>query len=116
VTVDTTLYDWTIDSIRLGSASVLEGVVQLTNGATSTSVANGHIFREYVGGSGDYFQPIVQILPMQAATAALGQMRVIATDASVGTGFTINHATAAGAADYVVWKVLGWKTLSRPFA
>jgi hypothetical protein len=115
-TVDATLYDWTIDSLRLGSADVLEGVVQLTNGATSTSVANGHIFREYVGGTSDYFQPIVQVLPMQASTAALGQMRVVATDVSVGTGFDIKYATAAGATDYVVWKVLGWKTLSRPFA
>jgi len=116
VTVDAALYNWTIDSIRLGSADVLEGVVQLTNTATSTVVANGHIFREYVGGASDYFQPIVQILPMQATTAALGQMRVVATDASTGTGFTIRWATAAGATDFVVWKVLGWKTLSRPFA
>jgi hypothetical protein len=116
VTVDSTLYDWTIDSIRLGSASVLEGVVQLTNGATSTSVVNGHIFREYVGGASEYFQPIVQVLPMQATTAALGQMRVVATDVSVGTGFDIKYATAAGATDFVVWKVLGWKTLSRSFA
>ena len=109
------LWNWEIGSVLLGSTDTLEGVVQLTNAATSTSVTCGHIYRTYVGGSSNYFHPIIQIVPFNSSAAALNNMRVTVTDSSSGTGFTINHASA-GASDYVCYKVLGWKVVSRASA
>jgi len=109
------LYDVTIGRIRTGSTDALEGVVQLTNASTTTSVACGHIWREYVGGTADYFHPIISIEPWTQSARALGSMMATVTDGSSGTGFTIRHATA-GASDYVLWKVIGWKVTSRASA
>ena len=115
VVVDETFYNVKIDRIFLGSTDVVEGVVQLTNGATSTSVACGHVYRVYIGGASSYFQPIIQLVPWNSTAAALGNMRATVTDSSSGTGFTINHASA-GASDYVFYKVLGWQAMTRPSA
>jgi hypothetical protein len=105
-------FDVRIGSIRLGSTDSLEGVVQLTNAASSTSVTNGHTYRQYVGGSGSYFHPIIQILPFDSSARALGGYSYSVTDGSSGTGFTINHATA-GSGDYVFYKILGWTVTNR---
>lgn len=96
------------------STDPTEGIVTLTAG-TTTSVANANVFRVYVGGS-SYLQPIIGLVPANAAAAALAACRVSATvDFNVGTGFTITHSTAAGTEKFV-WKVLGWKILSAAFA
>jgi hypothetical protein len=109
------LFNFEVDTILLGSTDVLDDVVQLTNTATSTTVTCGHIWREYVGGASNYFQPIIALLPYNATTAALGNMRVTVTDGSSGTGFSINHATA-GASDFVMYKVIGWQCAARASA
>ena len=112
VRVGGALYGWDVNAIRLGSTDNLEGVVQLTNAATSTSVTCGHVWREYVAAASNYFHPIIHVIPWDASARALsGNFTVAVTDGSSGTGFTINHPTA-GAADYVLWKVLGWKVVS----
>jgi len=106
--------DFTINEIRLGSTDKLEAVVQLSNGATSTAVTNGHVWREYIGGASDYFHPIIAVLPWNSSAATLvgtAQFRVVVTDGSAGTGFTINHP-AAGASDFVMYKILGWKAVT----
>jgi hypothetical protein len=113
VTVDLNVYDGSIDRIRLGSTDVLEGMVQLTNGATSTTVANGHIWSEFKGVS-DYFAPVIQLTPMETTARALGAMYAVPVDHATGTGFSIKHAVA-GAGNYVAWKVLGWKLLPKNF-
>lgn len=109
LTIATANYQFNIGKVRLGSTDVLEGVIKLTNGATSTSVTCGHIWMDYVGGTSDYFQPIIVFEPMRSSTRLLGSMYAIPTVGSVGTGFSINHALA-GANDYVFWRLLGWKT------
>lgn len=109
------LFNFEVDTILLGSTDVIDDVVQLTNGATSTAVTCGHIWREYVGGASNYFQPIIALIPYNSATAALGNMRVTVTDGSSGTGFSINHA-AAGASNFVMYKVIGWQCASRASA
>jgi hypothetical protein len=114
VLVQTGLYDFYIGSIRLGSTDVVEPVVTLTNAATSTSVTDGHIWREYVGGT-DYFQPVFYTVPVNSTAAALGQMRVVPIDGSTSTGYAIKH-TVAGATDYVIPKVLHWTVISRATA
>jgi len=106
------LLNFEIDTILLGSTDTLNGVVQLTNAATSTAVTCGHCWRQYVGGASSYFQPIINIIPFNSTAAALGNMRTTVTDGSSGTGFSINHA-AAGATDYVFYKVIGWKCATR---
>jgi hypothetical protein len=111
VTLAAGQYDFEIGSIRLGSTDVLEGVARLGNGVTSTSVTCGHIWREFVGGSADYFHPIISIMAWDSTSAALGWMRSSVTDGSSATGFAIKHANS-GAADDVYWKVLGWKVVS----
>lgn len=57
VSVAAANYKLTIGEIRLGSTDLLNGVTQLTNAAGSTSVTCGHIWRDYVGGTSDYFHP-----------------------------------------------------------
>jgi hypothetical protein len=106
------LFNFEIDTILLGSTDVIDDVVQLTNTATSTAVTCGHIWREYTGGASNYFQPIIVLIPYNSATAALGNMRVTVTDGSSGTGFSINHA-AAGASNFVMYKVIGWQCAAR---
>lgn len=106
------LLNFEVDTIILGSSDTLNGVVQLTNAATSTAVTCGHCWREYVGGASSYFQPIISIIPFNSSAAALGNMRTTVTDASSGTGFSINHASA-GASDFVFYKVIGWKCATR---
>lgn len=107
-------YDLVIGEVRLGSTDVLGGVVQLTNGATSTAVTAGHIFRAYVGGTADYFHPIIMVEPWDTSAKALsGRFGYTVTDGSSGTGFTITHPTA-GASDFVIWRVVAWKVLSQP--
>ena len=106
------LLNFEIDTILLGSSDTLNGVVQLTNAATSTAVTCGHCWREYVGGASTYFHPVISIIPFNSSAATLGNMRTTVTDGSSGTGFSINHA-AAGASDYVFFKVIGWKCATR---
>ena len=118
VTVPSANYDFTVDSIRLGSTDVSEGVVQLGNGATTTAVTCGHIWRDYVGGTSDYFHPIINVTAWTSSAGTLmgtSAIRATVTDGSSGTGFTLNHPSA-GAADYVFWKVLGWKVTSNAAA
>jgi hypothetical protein len=110
-------YNYEVGRVELGSTDTLEGVVDLTNGATSTSVACGHIFDVFVGTAttDHYFHPIIQIIPWNATAMALlasGGFRTTTTRNSTGTGFTIHHPTA-GASDLVFWKVLGWKQAAR---
>jgi hypothetical protein len=109
------LLNFEVDTVILGSSDTLNGVVQLTNAATSTAVTCGHCWREYVGGASSYFQPIISIIPFNSSAATLGNMRTTVTDGSTGTGFSINHA-AAGATDYVFYKVIGWKCATRASA
>lgn len=110
-----------IGKIVSGGSGELEGVVQLTNGATSTAVANDNIWKEYAGTlvTDHYFHPIIQITPWNSATMALlasgGFRTTVNRLSTTGTGFTIQHP-AAGAADYVHWKVLGWKVVQREAA
>jgi hypothetical protein len=106
------LFNFEVDTILLGSTNVIDNVVQLTNAATSTAVTCGHIWREYVGGASNYFHPIIALIPFNATTAALGNMRVTVVDGSSGTGFSINHA-AAGASDFVMYKCIGWQCVAR---
>jgi hypothetical protein len=113
VIVNGQYFDSRIGSIKLGSTDPLEGVVQLTNAASSTPITNGNIYRQYVGGAGSYFHPIIQILPFNGTSRALGNYSYSVTDSSAGAGFTINHDTA-GASDYVVYKILGWTVVDRP--
>lgn len=114
VTIVAANYSLEIGSIRLGSTDLLDGVLQLTNGATSTTLTCGHLWRDYVGGAADYFHPIIEVKPWDTSARALsGNFAVSAVvDGSSGTGATVSHPSA-GAADYVIWKVLGWKVVSQ---
>lgn len=106
-------YQGKIRSIRVGSSDNLEGVVQLTNGAATTAVACGHIWRTFIGGASDYFHPIIEVTPWDTSARALsGRFSVTVTDGGTGTGFTINHPTA-GASDFVHWKLVGWMPVSQ---
>jgi hypothetical protein len=108
------LYNWEIDSIILGSTDTLGGAVQLTDAGTTTAVTCGHVLKEYVGGAADYFQPIISLTPLRSTTNALLK-NCVPVDAGTGTGFTINHS-AAGANDWVLWKVIGWKVAANQSA
>jgi len=94
-----TLY---IQEMKMGT-DAQEGLVTLTNGAATTTVANNSI--AYFGAS---LYPIISIVPWNATAAALGNMRTIPVIWSTGTGFDIKMASNAGASDKVYWKVLGW--------
>jgi hypothetical protein len=109
--------NYEIGKITLGSTDALEGIVTLSNGATSTSVTCGHIYDVFVGTSttDHYFTPIILVLPFNSSAGALvgsSQFRTLVTRNSSGTGFSIAHASA-GATDYVYWKVIGWKVSQR---
>jgi hypothetical protein len=107
-------YDYEVVSYQ-GGSTALEGVVTLSNGATSTSVSCDSVWRNYVGGTADYVHPIIQVQPFNSSAMALGAMRVTVTDGSSGTGFSIKHASA-GASDKVYWKILGWRVVAAPGA
>jgi hypothetical protein len=107
-------YDYEVVSYQ-GGSNALEGVVTLSNGATSTSVSCDSVWRNYVGGTADYIHPIIQVQPFNSSAMALGAMRVTVTDGSSGTGFSIKHASA-GASDKVYWKILGWRVVAAPGA
>lgn len=96
-------YLLSVGPVRLAGGA-LEGIVTLTNAATSTTVANGSAWRTYVGGTSDYVHPDIQITPIGASARALGSMYVVVEDGSTGTGFAIKHATA-GASDRVRYKI-----------
>lgn len=113
VTIAAGNYGMKFGTIRLGSTDQLEGVVQLTNAATTTVVACGHVWRHFVGGASDYLHPIIQVQPWDASARALsGQWGAIVTDGGSGTGFTIQHPTA-GASDFVYWKYAGAHVVSQ---
>lgn len=112
--------NYEVGKIMNGSSDALEGVVTLTNAATSTTVACGHIAKAYVGTSttDHYFHPIIQLSPWNATAMALeasGGFRSTVVRDTTGTGFDIKHS-AAGATDYVAWKVVGWKVVQREAA
>lgn len=115
VDINSGLYNISIGSIILGSTDPIEGVVALTGSSTTTAVTCGHIWRDYQGGSADYLHPIIQVVPIDSTSAALGNMRCTVTNGSSGTGFTINHASAT-TGDDVFWKVLCWKVISKAVA
>lgn len=110
-----------IGKIISGGTGELEGVVTLTNSSTTTAVANDNIWKEYSGTfvTDHYFQPIISLIPWNASARALeasgGFSYAVNRLSTVGTGFTINHASA-GATDYVYWKVIGWKVVQRDSA
>lgn len=107
-----------IGRIESGSTDLLEGVVQLTNAGNTTSVVCDHITKEFVGTSttDHYFHPIIEITPWEVTAGALigtsGFRTVVNRFGTIGTGFDIKHATA-GVANFVHWKVLGWKVVSK---
>jgi hypothetical protein len=109
--------NYEIGRIINGSTDPLEGVATLTNAGTSTTIACGHIAKQFVGTSvtDHYFHPVIQVIPWNATAMALeasGGFRTTVVRDITGTGFDIKHA-AAGATDYVFWKVLGWKVAQR---
>jgi len=98
----------TISGPLIVSNAPTHGRVLLTSGATATVVASGNVSRRFIGGANnDYTHPIIEITPVNAAAMALGVMRVVATDYTAGSGFTIHHASA-GANTYVYWRLIGY--------
>jgi len=82
-------YDYIIESFMMnGGVDPHFEVVTLAN-ASSTAVTNTNIMRVALGG-GDYLHPIIQVMNWDSASAALtSDYRVVDTDYSSGTGFTI---------------------------
>jgi hypothetical protein len=113
VTIASANYDLSVGPVRLGNSDHLEGIVTLTNTATSTSVANGNVWKDYVGGTSDDVCPAIRIEPIGASARALGVMYAVVTDGSSGTGFSIKHS-AAGATDKVRYSIGGMSVWSAP--
>ena len=113
VTIATANYDLSVGPVRLGNTDHLEGILTLTNGATSTTVANGNVWKDYVGGTSDYVCPAIRIEPIGSSARALGVMYAVITDGSSGTGFSIKHS-AAGATDKVRYSISGMSVWSAP--
>jgi hypothetical protein len=107
-------YSLSVGPVRLNGV-VLEGIVTLSNAATSTSVSNANVWRDYVGGSADYLHPQISIEPINSSARALGSMYAVVTDGSSGTGFAIKHA-AAGASDKVRYRIGQYSVWSEPTA
>lgn len=118
VWINTNAMGYEIGKVVTGSTDQLEGVVTLSNGATTTAVACGHIYKEYVGTftTDHYYHPIIEIVPWNSSAMALeasgGFRTTVNRLVTTGTGFNILHA-AAGASDRVYWKVIGWKVAER---
>lgn len=91
----------------------MQGVVQLNQGASETSVPGTSGLWQAAVGGGTYTAPIVEVRPWNASAAGLGPLRYRVTAYQSGGGLWIRHPSA-GANDLVHWRVVGWQNVSAP--
>jgi hypothetical protein len=104
-TPDASIPRMTVGRVRVGDTVGRScGAETLANGGTTTPVTA----EEVTSWSGLY--PLLAVQPVNASAAALGSMRGTPNPAP-SAGFTIGHG-AAGATDYVSWKLLGYASLA----